>query len=147
MRYVGQEHAVTVDLPRELFENKDRAGIKKQFDAVHQVRYGFSVPTENAEIVSLRSAITGQMRKPPFEHIAKGSVEPQGEAFCGTRPVYFANTGFVDTPTYDRPALRAGNIIDGPTLIEEHASTTVVLPGDIVTVDDFGDLTINIKRH
>jgi N-methylhydantoinase A len=53
----------------------------------------------------------------------------------------------VDTPTYDRPALRAGNIIDGPTLIEEHASTTVVLPGDIVTVDDFGDLTINIKRH
>ena len=146
MRYVGQEHAVTVGLPQDLFENKDRDGIKKHFDAVHQVRYGFSVPKENAEIVSLRSAIIGQMRKPPFEHIAKGSSEPPQDAFCGTRPVYFVGTGFVDTPTYRRPALRAGNIIKGPTLIEEHASTTVVLPGDTVTVDDFGDLIIDIKR-
>jgi N-methylhydantoinase A len=146
MRYVGQEHAVTVDLPQELFKNKDRDGIKKHFDAVHQVRYGFSVPKENAEIVSLRSAIIGQMRKPPFEHIAKDSAAPKKDAFRGARPVYFAGADFVDTPTYDRPILCAGNVIKGPALIEEHASTTVVLPGDTVTVDDFGDLVIDIKR-
>ena len=43
MRYVGQEHAVTVDLPIELFTSQDRDGIKRLFDAVHQTRYGFSV--------------------------------------------------------------------------------------------------------
>ncbi len=43
MRYVGQEHAVTVDLPVELFATQDRDGIKARFDAVHQTRYGFSV--------------------------------------------------------------------------------------------------------
>ena len=146
MRYVGQEHAVTVDLPIELFTSQDRDGIKARFDAVHQTRYGFSVATEKAEIVSLRSAIIGEMRKPPFEHIARGSAEPEAAAFRGKRPVYFAGSGFVDTPTYDRPALNAGNRISGPALIEEHASTTVVHPGDQVEVDAFGDLVITVRR-
>ncbi|MBM3529690.1 MAG: hydantoinase/oxoprolinase family protein [Alphaproteobacteria bacterium] len=147
MRYVGQEHAVTVDLPVELFEKQDRDGIKKRFDAVHDVRYGFSVPNEKAEIVSLRSGVVGQMRKPPFERIAAGAAEPDSPAFRGKRPVYFAGTGFTETPTYHRPALRAGNVIAGPALIEEHASTTVVLPSDTLTVDDFGDLVIEIGRN
>jgi N-methylhydantoinase A len=146
MRYVGQEHAVTVDLPIELFRNQDRDGIKARFDAVHQTRYGFSVAAEKAEIVSLRSAIIGQMKKPAFEHIAKGGPDPDKAAFRGKRPVYFASTGFVDTPTYDRPALKAGNKIAGPALIEEHASTTVAHPGDQVEVDAFGDLVITVRR-
>jgi N-methylhydantoinase A len=146
MRYVGQEHAVTVELPTELFQKQDRAGIKALFDAVHQTRYGFSVAHEKAEIVSLRSAIIGQLRKPPFEHIAQGNAEPDAEAFRGKRPVYFASTGFVDTPTYNRPALKAGNRIAGPALIEEHASTTVVHPGDSVAIDAFGDLVITLRR-
>jgi N-methylhydantoinase A len=146
MRYVGQEHAVTVDLPIELFRTQDRGGIKARFDAVHQTRYGFSVAAEKAEIVSLRSAIIGQMRKPAFEHIAKGGTEPDAAAFRGKRPVYFASTGFVETSTYDRPALKAGNRIAGPALIEEHASTTVAHPGDQVAVDAFGDLVIAVER-
>ena len=64
MRYVGQEHAVTVDLPLGLFEAEDRDGIKRRFDAVHETRYGYSAAAEQAEIVSLRSAITGLLRKP-----------------------------------------------------------------------------------
>ena len=59
MRYVGQEHAVTVELPLELFEQQDRDGIKQRFDAVHETRYGYAAPNEKAEIVSLRSAVTG----------------------------------------------------------------------------------------
>jgi N-methylhydantoinase A len=147
MRYVGQEHAVTVDLPLELFHAQDRDGIKRLFDAVHQTRYGFSVATEKAEIVSLRSATVGEMKKPPFEHIAKGQAAPDAAAKRGSRPVYFAGAGFVDTPTFQRSALKAGNRIDGPALIEEHASTTVVQLGDQLEVDAFGDLIITINRN
>jgi N-methylhydantoinase A len=146
MRYVGQEHAVTVELPIDLFTSQDRDGIKKLFDAVHQTRYGFSVAAEKAEIVSLRGAVIGELRKPPFEHIAKGGAAPETAAFRGKRPVYFASSGFVETPTYDRPTLKAGNKIAGPALIEEHASTTVVHPGDLLEVDAFGDLVINVRR-
>ena len=146
MRYVGQEHAVTVELPLELFAAQDRAGMKRCFDAVHQTRYGFSVAQEQAEIVSLRSALVGEMAKPAFEPIARGGREPEAEAFCGRRPVCFQRTGFVETPAYRRDALKAGNRIAGPTLIEEHASTTVVHPGDTVSVDAFGNLIVAIER-
>jgi N-methylhydantoinase A len=147
MRYVGQEHAVTVELAAELFAAEDRDAIKRRFDAVHERRYGYSAPGEKAEIVSLRSAITGLMRKPIFEPIAAGGTEAPGEAFRGTRAVFFAEAGRrVDTPTYDRGALLARNRIAGPALIEEYASTTLVHPGDVLTVDAFGDLVIEILR-
>jgi N-methylhydantoinase A len=147
MRYVGQEHAVTVELPIELFEREDRDGIKQRFDAVHATRYGYSAPAEKAEIVSLRSAITGLLRKPAFEPIAKGESDPPQAAFRGTRPVFFAEAGrSVDTPSYDRSKLLANNRSAGPALIEEYASTTVIHPGDVVTVDAYGDLVIEILR-
>ena len=147
MRYVGQEHAVTVELPIELFQAEDRDGIKQRFDAVHATRYGYSAPGEKAEIVSLRSAVTGVMRKPLPERIVQGEARPPAEAARGTRPVYFAEAGgYVETPTYDRGKLLAGNRMTGPALIEEHASTTVVHPGDAVEVDAFGNLVIDILR-
>jgi N-methylhydantoinase A len=145
MRYVGQEHAVTVDIPLELFRNKDRDGIKKMFDAVHETRYGYHNPEEKAEIVSLRSATIGLMKKPDREKLADGGASPEA-AFRGSRPVYFSGAGMVDTPTYDRSKLAAGNRISGPALIEEHASTTVVHPQDKVEVDAFGNLHIEIGR-
>jgi N-methylhydantoinase A len=147
MRYVGQEHAVTVELPVELFQTEDRDGIKQRFDAVHETRYGYSASAEQAEIVSLRSAVTGLMRKPQFERVAAGDAAPRAAALRGTRRVYFAEAGRqIDTPTYDRASLVAGNRIPGPALIEEYASTTVVHPGDVVEVDAFGDLVIEILR-
>ncbi|MBI1205632.1 MAG: hydantoinase/oxoprolinase family protein [Rhodopseudomonas sp.] len=145
MRYVGQEHAVTVDIPMELFANKDRDGIKKLFDAVHETRYGYHNADEKAEIVSLRSATVGQMKKPEREKLADGGASAEA-AFRGNRKVYFSGVGLVDTPTYDRAKLTAGNRIAGPALIEEHASTTVVHPQDKVEVDTFGNLHIEIGR-
>ena len=145
MRYVGQEHAVTVDLPLDLFKSRDRAGIKARFDAVHETRYGYSAPKEKAEIVSLRSATIGLMRKPAIEPLGKATGEPD-QAFSGKRPVYFAPIGMVKTPTYDRALLKAGDRIEGPALVEEYASTTVVHPKDVLTADDFGNLHIEIWR-
>ncbi len=143
MRYVGQEHAVTVDLPMAVFTRQDRKAIKRHFDAMHQRRYGTSAPDERAEIVSLRSTVTGVMRKPPQEKIARGKGAPHKAAFAGKRPVYFDGR-FRPTPTYRRSALLAGNRIVGPALIEEHASTTVLAPGDRLEVDGYGNLVITV---
>ena len=145
MRYVGQEHAVTVDLPLDLFAARDRAGIKRCFDAMHELRYGTSAPDERAEIVSLRATVTGVMPKPPRTSIKSGDARPVARAFTGSRPVHFRDAGgFVDTQTFARAALLAGNRIDGPALVEEHASTTVLGPGDALEVDGLGDLVISV---
>jgi N-methylhydantoinase A len=145
MRYVGQEHAVTVDLPMDVFERKDREAIKRHFDAQHEFRYGTCAPEERAEVVSLRTTVTGVMQKPPQEMIEKGGRAPRKIAFTGKRPVFFGEAGgFVDTPTYARAGLLAGNRISGPALVEEHASTTVVHPGDRLVVDEWGNLVIAV---
>ncbi len=144
MRYVGQEHAVTVDLPSEFFKTQDRAAIKKHFDDLHAVRYGTSAPKEPADLVSLRVTVLGHMRKPPPQSVVAGSEQPAAQALRTRKPVYFRSSGFVSTPVYKRPALCSGNRINGPALIEEHASTTVVQPGDTALVDQFGNLQISV---
>jgi N-methylhydantoinase A len=62
-----------------------------------------------------------------------------------TKPVYFRSAGeFVPTKVYTRDALRPGHSFEGPALVEEHASTTVVQPGDRLEVDAYGNLLIAI---
>ncbi|MBP6646447.1 MAG: hydantoinase/oxoprolinase family protein [Burkholderiaceae bacterium] len=145
MRYHGQEHAVTVDLPRIFFDEKNRNGIKSHFDDVHKVRYGTSAPKEPADIVSLRVTVLGRMEKPPRNEVATGQEQPDAASLRTHKPVYFRSAGdFVSTPVYKRGLLKNGNVITGPALVEEHASTTVVQPGDVVHVDQFGNLQISI---
>ena len=143
MRYVGQEHAVTVDLPMSVFVKQDRKAIKRHFDEMHELRYGTSAPAERAEVVSLRTTVTGLMLKPPQEKIRKGASAPTKAAFAGKRKISFDGK-FRDAPTYRRAELLAGNKIKGPALIEEHASTTVLMPGDAMTVDGYGNLVIRV---
>ena len=144
MRYVGQEHAVTVAVPGELFANRDVAGIKARFDAVHEIRYGYASADENAEIVSLRLSVTGVIGKPSQAPVAAGSATPDA-ALIGIRPVEFGVLGGrIDTPIYAREQLGAGHAIAGPALIQEYASTTVLAPGDRLTVDHLGNLDINV---
>ena len=143
MRYVGQEHAVTVDLAAELFATGDRAAIKQRFDEVHGVRYGTSAPDEPAELVSLRTTVSGLLPKPPAVRGDEGgSADP---APFETRRIYFSETGdFVAAPVYARADIGAGATLDGPAVIEEAASTTLLLPGDRLRVDEFGNLRIRV---
>jgi N-methylhydantoinase A len=143
MRYVGQEHPATVDLPMSVFTKQDRAAIKRHFDELHLVRYGTSAPAEPAEIVSLRTTVTGLMRKPPQGKIKRGSAVPPRAAFTGKRKAHFGSR-VVATPTWRRADLLAGNKINGPALIEEHASTTVLMPSDKLMVDPYGNLMITV---
>jgi len=143
MRYVGQEHPVTVELPMRVFEKQDRAAIKRHFDNDHMRRYGTSAPNENAEVVSLRVTVSGLMKKPPQKKIKKGTSVPPKSSHTGTRKAWFDGR-FRNAPTYRRTELLAGNTINGPALIEEHASTTVLMLGDRMVVDDYGNLAIRV---
>jgi N-methylhydantoinase A len=145
MRYVGQEHAVTVALTHAMFARQDRDAIKRAFDAEHAQRYGTSAPSEPADLVSLRVTITGTMQKPPAPRPHAGQERVPPEALRTHKDVYFGGRGSAtSTPVYVRTGLMAGNRLEGPALIEEHASTTVIEPGDRCTVDEFGNLDIRV---
>ncbi len=147
MCYAGQERMVTVQLPLHVFEDRDRDAIRRCFDDAHLRRYGACAPAECAEIVSLRTAVTGIMPKPAFAEIARGSAAPPKAARTGSRSVYFEGHGGVDTRIFAREALVAGNRIKGPAVIEEYSSTTVLAPGDSLEVDRFGNLGIVMGKR
>ena len=152
MRYVGQEHPCTVHLPPAVFKGKDaertKRTMKTAFDAEHEQRYGTCAPEERAEIVSVRVTVSGILAKPPLAKITRGTAIPPKAASTGRRSVYFAEVARkVATPIYARDALRAGNRLNGPALIEEHASTTVLLPGDQLVVDAYGNLDMTVARR
>lgn len=146
MRYVGQEHAVAVRMPAKVGDESARAEIKRLFDEAHELRYSHSAPEESADIVSLRVSAIGRLKKPQLPQIPRGEKDPRECARSGTRRVNFDGTGALDAPVYDRSELLSGNVIHGPAIIEETASTTVVEPGDRVTVNEFGHLIMTLAK-
>ncbi|MGH9203476.1 MAG: hydantoinase/oxoprolinase family protein, partial [Vicinamibacterales bacterium] len=144
MRYVGQEHAVAVRMPANVGDETARGEIKRLFDDAHEVRYSHSAPEESADIVSLRVSAIGRLGKPQFPKIPKGDATPLAAASRGTRLVIFEGVGAVQAAVFDRTKLLPDNVINGPAIIEEAASTTVVEPGDTVTVNPFGHLVMQL---
>jgi N-methylhydantoinase A len=144
MRYVGQEHAVAVRVPAAVGDETARAEIKKLFDDAHELRYSHSAPGESADIVSLRVSAIGRLGKPEFPRIPPGDPAPPPAARRGTRSVIFEGSGALEAAVFDRTKLLQGNVIPGPAIIEEVASTTVVEPGDSVTVSAYGHLVMQL---
>jgi len=69
---------------------------------------------------------------------------PSGPAGpLGHHPAYFREAGQVALPRYDRGALAAGVIVEGPALVEDEWSTTVVYPGQRCAADARGHLIID----
>jgi N-methylhydantoinase A len=147
MRYVGQEHAVAVRLPANVGDERARAEIKRLFDDAHEQRYSHSAPEESADIVSLRISAIGRLGKPQLAKIPQGEAAPPKAALCGTRSVIFEGSGSLEAAVFDRTQLLQGNVIHGPSIIEEMASTTVVEPGDTVTVNAFGHLIMQLQAN
>lgn len=144
MRYVGQEHAVAVALPANVGTEDLRDEIKRLFDEAHHLRYSHSAPDESADVVSLRVTAVGRLAKPELPTLAAGSAAPPDAARKSSRTVVFAHHGPVKSAVYDRAQLLAGNVIDGPAVIEEASSTTIVEPGDTLTVNHHGHLVIRL---
>jgi N-methylhydantoinase A len=138
MRYVGQEYTVTVPIDGEL----DLARIEADFHEVHRVRYGHSTPGAPVEFVNVRLAALGRIGaseapyRPPTE---------EQEPLLGRRRVVFAGDEH-ETAVLLRDRLRPGAREEGPLVIEEESSTTVVPPDYTVEVDELGNLLVNRAR-
>jgi len=125
MRYVGQGSEITVALPATL----DRAGVLAAFEAAYRQLFGRTPPGAAAQFVALRVSASAPMPGAGAT-LRISSGRPGAEALKGHRPVHFPEMGSaVETPVYDRYALMAGTVLEGPAVFEENESTFVVGPG------------------
>jgi N-methylhydantoinase A len=140
MRYHGQGYEIPVPLDPDEIRGGDLATLDERFNGLHDQLYGFRMPNTASEIVNLRAVATGDLPKPELPEAdlegedASGAVVEQGEIlFEGERRA---------TPIYDRGALRPGNRLEGPAIVTEFDSTTVVLPGYVAEVDCYSNILI-----
>lgn len=140
LRYEQQGFEVSMDVPAESVAKG--SGLEKviaNFHETHERLYGvrFDLPIE---LVALRAVATGAT--PPVEENAPSAgTKDIGEATIEVLPGYF-NGGWVDTPHIDRDRLGVGARIQGPAIIRQYDTTTVLLPDHHADVDDAGNLLI-----
>ncbi|WLH65133.1 hydantoinase/oxoprolinase family protein [Pseudomonas sp. FP2300] len=138
-RYAGQEHTVKVAL-----EEPHLLPILERFHARHEQAYTFRLDLP-VEIVNLHLVAFGSVPKTPMAPIGVSISGTAENALSGRRWVEFEPEQSIKTPLYQRTALLSGMQIDGPAIIEEATTTTVVRPGDRLEVDIYGGLHIHIN--
>jgi N-methylhydantoinase A len=141
IRYVGQEFTLPVPIDRADLVAGDRQHIRTAFDALYDQRYAHHSPDEPVEIVNVRVAVLGQRTKMSFPSLRDGSGAKPGRH----REAYFSDVCKpVICPVYARESLGACSTIDGPALIQEHGTTTVLFTTDRCTVTPSGELIIDV---
>jgi N-methylhydantoinase A len=139
IRYHGQGLLITIDFTLDDLEKDGLDGIGAEFDKKHTQLFTFALP-EDKELVNLRAVAQGKPPKVQGTKLARGSADPSA-ARIAEHNMYVGGKDRKGT-LYERARLKAGNVIKGPAVVLEMDSTTVVLPGHVAKVDNFGNLLI-----
>jgi len=136
MRYVGQGHEVEVDVPAGALGAGSLDALTAGFETAYRALYS-RIPLGVAiEALNWRVVVSGPPPELSIETAGAGGGASVGAALKKTRPAYYPEAGgYVDTPVYDRYRLAAGTRLDGPAIIEERESTTVIGPAAQIVVD------------
>lgn len=137
-RYIGQMHDLQVTLETVDEDALDLAKVAGRFHEEHRHAYGIAVDDEPVLLVSARVRAVARVPKPSFKGYA-GDQAPSPER---TVTAWFHGTGALDVPLYRRQPWRAHFLQEGPAIVQEYDSTTVVLPGQQWHVDEFGSIVI-----
>ncbi len=147
MRYLGQEHTIKIPVREDDFSDPDLSHLRRRFDTFYDKAYAHALPDHGLEFVILRLVAIGQIDKPPLSEITVPD-DQNGMTSTGTREIYVADkkqTFACDV--YDRASLAPGSKIDGAVVIEEWTTTILVLLGQQVTTDRFGNLLIKVQHE
>jgi N-methylhydantoinase A len=144
LRYFGQAWEVRVEVPSGALDRSAADVALERFHAAHQRTYGYSYadhPEQRIEWVNFRLVGIGPLRRPDIRQRPRCHSRGPERARSGRRSAYFEDA-FIDTPLYDRTRLQPGDCLEGPAIVEEFGSTTIVFPRQRARVDDYGNLVL-----
>jgi N-methylhydantoinase A/oxoprolinase/acetone carboxylase beta subunit len=145
-RYLGQGYELRVDAAPGMIDDAWAQRLRSAFDDIHEREYSRRFEDADVEIPNVRVRGIGLM--PPLEtpEVDHGAASPD-EALRREGEAWFRVSGRLEqVPTryYERAALRAGNRLEGPAIVLQYDSTTVVPPGVGAHVDPFGNILIEV---
>ena len=139
LRYEGQEHSVRVSIPDIDIDDNVLNDIIIRFHDAYEREYTYRL-NNNVELVTFHLVAFGSVDLPELTKIPSNGEAK--DAIKARRNVDFGDDGIVEAIIYDREKLTAGTVFNGPAIVEESGSTTVVFPGQSLKVDDYGNLHI-----
>jgi N-methylhydantoinase A len=143
MQYAGQTHTEKIRLASA---RPSVAELKARLAQAYANRLGIDLSDFRVRLVNLRVTIVGV--RPPLDlsKIVRASHRPTSlnEARIGQRAVWF-DEGWVDCPVYDRTQIPLGASFVGPAILNQLDATTVIEPGQKVTVDEYANLVVEIR--
>jgi N-methylhydantoinase A len=136
LRYLGQGHDLSVHVPDG---SPDLATIERDFHAAHRRAYGYDFVDDAIEVVAawVSAALGAHANGAAHWPEDSGNVSP-----VATRRVVFSGNA-CETPIYTRDQLGAGFNGNGPAIIEQPDTTTLILPGQRFQVDSYGQIILH----
>ncbi|MBB5222785.1 N-methylhydantoinase A [Amaricoccus macauensis] len=145
MRYAGQNYELSVPMPAGEIETASFEALAEGFAAAHMQRFGFIAEGETVQIVTLRVEAAGLVSKAEFNRLPDAGADASA-ARIGAREVWMPEVGgFTECVVYSRDGLKPGNRIDGPAIVEQMDTTTVILPDMQATVDPYLNLVLEAR--
>jgi N-methylhydantoinase A/oxoprolinase/acetone carboxylase beta subunit len=144
-RYEGQGYELRVDAPRTGVDDKWIKAVKNEFHAAHEKEFSRRFEDVDVQIANIRVRAIGEMPGLKPVLVKKGTATPPKGALKLTADAWFEKNGKpakFKTKFYERTELLAGNKMQGPAIITQFDSTSVVPPGYSAEVDKHGNLII-----
>ncbi|WP_420419724.1 hydantoinase/oxoprolinase family protein [Pacificispira sp.] len=137
MQFIGQSHLLSVPVPSP---EVTREELQAAFETVYWDRFEVALPQIKANLVNLNTAVIGPRPDLDLGLLLDAPV-PMGDE---TRPVWFAETGWTETPIVPRASLPPGSVLDGPAIVEQLDTTIVLSPGMRAEADAIGNLIVHV---
>jgi N-methylhydantoinase A len=147
LRYKGQINEVEVPLDGGPIDQARLAQLVVDFHNRYESLYGPGAGFREArvEIVTYRVRASSMSPKPVLRPAPTVGATPPAEARAPARPVYWAELAdFEETPIYWGERLQAGNVIQGPAILQVPVTTIVVHPGQTARLDPYGNVLIDL---
>jgi N-methylhydantoinase A len=134
MRYAGQRHTLRVALPQP---ELSLGAVTAAFNEAYVRRYGRQLD-QPLVVENVHTVVLGVRPRLDFRALGTSEAEADGPA---SRPAWFDGV-IRDTPIRARSSLSAGEVVEGPAIIEQDDTTTVVEPGMAARTDNWGNVVI-----
>jgi N-methylhydantoinase A len=141
-RYVGQGFELRAALPKEPLSAKNARTVIRNFFDHHKQVYGHAFEDQSVEIITLRVIGAAAVDTLKLPNLKKGNRRNPAGAKLYTRNTVFDDGKSIATPRYDRSKLLSGDSVNGPALIVQHNSTTLVPPRYTARVLSHGDIHV-----
>jgi N-methylhydantoinase A len=143
MRYVGQGHEITVELPNRPVSKDDLGALRSSFEVGYAALFERSIPGAAIEVLSWSVLVTTEARNPP--EVAAVTRKPAGKA-AGHRKFFDGRAGqFVEIPLYRREQMAPGAVIAGPAVIAEDETSTFISNSFDAHIDGAGSIVMERK--